>query len=95
MVIYRNKDIKNAVTIDLHGQHVKNAIGLLKLHLLLFAYIPCEHQLLSTAIISYPFNFNDIDIYIRSVQAIHFLKVITGCGADGVGKGKIKRSVCE
>ncbi|KAH7682435.1 Smr domain-containing protein [Dioscorea alata] len=61
----RNKDIKNAVTIDLHGQHVKNAIGLLKLHLLLFAYIP----------------------------SVHFLKVITGCGADGVGKGKIKRSV--
>ncbi|KAM0944438.1 putative Smr domain-containing protein [Dioscorea sansibarensis] len=63
----RNKDIKNAVTIDLHGQHVKNAIGLLKLHLLLFAYIP----------------------------SIHFLKVITGCGADGVGKGKIKRSVID
>ncbi|KAJ0989274.1 hypothetical protein J5N97_007630 [Dioscorea zingiberensis] len=61
----RNKDIKNAVTIDLHGQHVKNALGLLKLHLLLFTYIP----------------------------SIHFLKVITGCGADGVGKGKIKRSV--
>lgn len=61
----RNKDIKNTVTIDLHGQHVKQAIGLLKLHLLLFTYIP----------------------------SIQFLKVITGCGVDGPGKGKLKTSV--
>ncbi|RWW33790.1 hypothetical protein BHE74_00010196 [Ensete ventricosum] len=40
--VCRNKHIKNMVTIDLHGQHVKQAIGLLKLHLLLFAYIPCK-----------------------------------------------------
>ncbi|RRT66474.1 hypothetical protein B296_00014696 [Ensete ventricosum] len=53
------------VTIDLHGQHVKQAIGLLKLHLLLFAYIP----------------------------SVPCLKVITGCGADGVGKGKLKHAV--
>lgn len=61
----RNKDIKNTVTIDLHGQHVKQGIGLLKLHLLLFTYIP----------------------------SVQFLKVITGCGGDGNGKGKLKRSV--
>ncbi|KAG9454003.1 hypothetical protein H6P81_006907 [Aristolochia fimbriata] len=36
----RNKDIKNAVTIDLHGQHVKQAMKLLKLHLLLCAHLP-------------------------------------------------------
>ncbi|XP_042433281.1 SMR domain-containing protein At5g58720-like [Zingiber officinale] len=61
----RNKHIKNVVTIDLHGQHVKQAIRLLKLHLLLFTYIP----------------------------SVQYLKVITGCGADVVGKGKMKRSV--
>nr|XP_009409445.1 PREDICTED: SMR domain-containing protein At5g58720 isoform X2 [Musa acuminata subsp. malaccensis] len=61
----RNKHIKNMVTIDLHGQHVKQAIGLLKLHLLLFTYIP----------------------------SVPYLKVITGCGADGVGKGKLKHAV--
>eukprot|EP00268_Persea_americana_P069422 TRINITY_DN9861_c0_g1_i5.p1 TRINITY_DN9861_c0_g1~~TRINITY_DN9861_c0_g1_i5.p1 ORF type:complete len:508 (+),score=146.18 TRINITY_DN9861_c0_g1_i5:378-1901(+) len=36
----RNKDIKNAFTIDLHGQQVKQAIRLLKLHLILFTHIP-------------------------------------------------------
>ncbi|CAA7410117.1 unnamed protein product [Spirodela intermedia] len=36
----RNKDIGNAVTIDLHGQHVKQAIRLLKVHLLLLTYVP-------------------------------------------------------
>ncbi|URE20863.1 hypothetical protein MUK42_11635 [Musa troglodytarum] len=60
-----NKHIKNMVTIDFHGQHVKQAIGLLKLHLLLFTYIP----------------------------SVPYLKVITGCGADGVGKGKLKHAV--
>uniref|UniRef100_A0A1D1XF32 NEDD4-binding protein 2 n=1 Tax=Anthurium amnicola TaxID=1678845 RepID=A0A1D1XF32_9ARAE len=63
----RNKDIRNAVTIDLHGQHVKQAIKLLKLHLLLFTYIP----------------------------SIQFLRVITGCGTHGVGRGKVKQSVID
>ncbi|OWM68741.1 hypothetical protein CDL15_Pgr024928 [Punica granatum] len=31
----RNKSIENAITIDLHGQHVKQAMRLLKCHLLL------------------------------------------------------------
>ncbi|XP_020269038.1 SMR domain-containing protein At5g58720 isoform X2 [Asparagus officinalis] len=61
----RNKGIRNVVTIDLHGQHVKQGIQLLKLHLMLFTYIP----------------------------SIQFLKVITGCGGDGPGNGKLKRTV--
>ncbi|KAK8956914.1 hypothetical protein KSP39_PZI001514 [Platanthera zijinensis] len=61
----RNKGIRNTVTIDLHGQHVKQAVRLLKLHLLLFAYIP----------------------------SVQFLKVITGCGADSLGLGRLKRAV--
>ncbi|XP_072999644.1 SMR domain-containing protein At5g58720 [Typha latifolia] len=63
--VARNRNIKNTVTIDLHGQHVKQAIQLLKCHLLLLTYIP----------------------------SVPLLRVITGCGIDGVGKGKLKRSV--
>ncbi|KAF5198695.1 Smr domain-containing protein, partial [Thalictrum thalictroides] len=37
----RNKGIQNTVTIDLHGQHVKQAIKLLKVHLFVFTtYVP-------------------------------------------------------
>ncbi|XP_075515616.1 SMR domain-containing protein At5g58720 [Primulina tabacum] len=35
----RNKSIENEITIDLHGQHVKQAMRLLKLHLLFGAYV--------------------------------------------------------
>ncbi|CAI9106966.1 OLC1v1006220C2 [Oldenlandia corymbosa var. corymbosa] len=35
----RNKGIENVITIDLHGQHVKQAMRLLKLHLLFGAYV--------------------------------------------------------
>ncbi|CAL1402299.1 unnamed protein product [Linum trigynum] len=35
----RNKEIKNVVTIDLHGQHVKPAMKVLKLHLLFGTYV--------------------------------------------------------
>ncbi|KAF2312564.1 hypothetical protein GH714_035083 [Hevea brasiliensis] len=35
----RNKGIENVVTIDLHGQHVKQAMKLLKLHLLFGTYV--------------------------------------------------------
>lgn len=63
----RNRGIRNIVTIDLHGQHVKQAIRLLKLHLLLFAYIP----------------------------SVQLLRVITGCGADGLGLEKLKRKVLD
>ncbi|EEF36761.1 ATP binding protein, putative [Ricinus communis] len=35
----RNKDFENVITIDLHGQHVKQAMRLLKLHLLFGTYV--------------------------------------------------------
>ncbi|KAL6203400.1 hypothetical protein ACLB2K_027100 [Fragaria x ananassa] len=34
----RNKDIENVITIDLHGQHIKQAMKLLKIHLLFGTY---------------------------------------------------------
>ncbi|XP_071737936.1 SMR domain-containing protein At5g58720-like isoform X2 [Rutidosis leptorrhynchoides] len=37
----RNKNIENVITIDLHGQHVKQGMKLLKLHLLFGAYVRC------------------------------------------------------
>uniref|UniRef100_A0A7N0TGN0 DUF1771 domain-containing protein n=1 Tax=Kalanchoe fedtschenkoi TaxID=63787 RepID=A0A7N0TGN0_KALFE len=39
----RNKNIGNVITIDLHGQHVKQAMKLLKLHLLFGSYACCKH----------------------------------------------------
>ena len=46
LYLCRNKGIENVITIDLHGQHVKQAMKLLKMHLLLGAYVPCKctHQ---------------------------------------------------
>ncbi|KAF6153628.1 hypothetical protein GIB67_027495 [Kingdonia uniflora] len=42
----RNREIENVVTIDLHGQHVKQAMRLMKVHLLLFTtYIPSVQYL--------------------------------------------------
>lgn len=35
----RNKSIENVITIDLHGQHVRQALRLLKVHLLFGAYV--------------------------------------------------------
>lgn len=35
----RNKKNENVITIDLHGQHVKNAMRMLKVHLLFGAYV--------------------------------------------------------
>jgi DNA-nicking Smr family endonuclease len=65
--VARNKGIENVVTIDLHGQHVKPAMKLLKLHLLFGSYVP----------------------------SIQTLRVITGCGASGFGKSKVKQSVVK
>ncbi|XP_057955876.1 SMR domain-containing protein At5g58720 [Malania oleifera] len=36
----RNKGIENVITIDMHGQHIKQAIRLLKVHLLFGTYVP-------------------------------------------------------
>ncbi|XP_057772474.1 SMR domain-containing protein At5g58720 isoform X2 [Salvia miltiorrhiza] len=35
----RNRSIENMITIDLHGQHIKQAMKVLKLHLLFGAYV--------------------------------------------------------
>ncbi|TKY47154.1 Smr domain-containing protein YPL199C [Spatholobus suberectus] len=42
--VARNKGIENVITIDLHGQHVKQAMRMLKLHLLL-SYVPSVQTL--------------------------------------------------
>ncbi|XP_057429539.1 SMR domain-containing protein At5g58720 [Lotus japonicus] len=43
--VARNKDIENVITIDLHGQHVKPAMRMLKLHLLFGSYVPSVQTL--------------------------------------------------
>ncbi|XP_074295024.1 SMR domain-containing protein At5g58720-like [Silene latifolia] len=63
----RNKGIENSLTIDLHGQHVKQAMKVLKLHLLFSTYI----------------------------SSVQFLRVITGCGSQGLGKSMVKESVMD
>ncbi|KAH9609731.1 hypothetical protein KSS87_012721 [Heliosperma pusillum] len=61
----RNKGIENSLTIDLHGQHVKQAVKVLKLHLLFSTYI----------------------------SSVQYIRVITGCGSQGLGKSVVKESV--
>ncbi|TXG74392.1 hypothetical protein EZV62_002971 [Acer yangbiense] len=41
----RNKGIENVITIDLHGQHVKPAMKLFKLHLVLGSFVPSVQTL--------------------------------------------------
>ncbi|KAA3458577.1 SMR domain-containing protein isoform X3 [Gossypium australe] len=41
----RNKAFENVITIDLHGQHVKQAMRLLKLHLLFGIHVPSVQTL--------------------------------------------------
>jgi len=41
----RNRGIENVITIDLHGQHVKQAMQLVKGHLLLGTYVPSVQTL--------------------------------------------------
>ncbi|MBA0847134.1 hypothetical protein Goshw_013174, partial [Gossypium schwendimanii] len=41
----RNKAFENVITIDLHGQHVKQAMRLLKLHLLFGMHVPSVQTL--------------------------------------------------
>ncbi|KAK8661186.1 hypothetical protein V6N13_052085 [Hibiscus sabdariffa] len=41
----RNKAFENVITIDLHGQHVKQAMRLLKLHLLFGIHVPSVRTL--------------------------------------------------
>ncbi|KAL5580746.1 hypothetical protein UlMin_013188 [Ulmus minor] len=41
----RNKSIENVITIDLHGQHIKQAMRLLKMHLLFVSYVQTVHVL--------------------------------------------------
>ncbi|QCD78002.1 hypothetical protein DEO72_LG1g1631 [Vigna unguiculata] len=43
--VARNKGIENVITIDLHGQHVKPAMRMLKLHLLFGSYVPSVQRL--------------------------------------------------
>ncbi|KAK7301760.1 hypothetical protein RJT34_12634 [Clitoria ternatea] len=43
--LHRNKDIENLITIDLHGQHVKPAMRMLKVHLLFGSYVPSVQAL--------------------------------------------------
>ncbi|KAL2332958.1 hypothetical protein Fmac_014171 [Flemingia macrophylla] len=43
--VARNKGIENVITIDLHGQHVKQAMRILKLHLLFGSYVPSVQTL--------------------------------------------------
>eukprot|EP01018_Ginkgo_biloba_P033552 Gb_35616 [translate_table: standard] len=64
---FKNRDMRNDITIDLHSQHVTDAVRLLKLHIKSLACI----------------------------SSIHYLKVITGCGSHGTGRGRIKRAVTQ
>lgn len=90
----RNKNIENVITIDLHGQHVKQGMKLLKLHLLFGAYVRCKH--LICLLITFRWQIYIIIIYIlfRVYDvAVRLFRVITGCGSHGLGKSKLKQSV--
>lgn len=42
LLICRNEDIENVITIDLHGQHVKQAMQYVKTLIMLGTYVPCK-----------------------------------------------------
>ena len=96
LVFCRNKGITNVITIDLHGQHVKQAMKVLKLHLLFGTYVRCKH------LPALPYFYADLPRYsillfvmnmCGLVPAIQTLRVITGCGGRGLGKSKVKQAV--
>lgn len=94
------------ITIDLHGQHVKQAMKLLKLHLLFGAYVRCKclqygFYVSGFDIYSYHLhlhvkasNFCVLFLFLSDALAVRWFKVITGCGSHGLGKSKLKQSVC-
>lgn len=56
----RNKSIENVITIDLHGQHIKQAMKLLKLHLLFGAYVRCKNLPLTGLVLFQDLSFEEL-----------------------------------
>lgn len=93
--ICRNKGIENVITIDLHGQHVKQAMKYVKSLLLLGTYVPGKCLLLSHLMYSL-FHTNKACTFWFSfiwLPAVQTLRLITGCGSHGAGKSKVKQTV--
>lgn len=83
VIICRNKGIENVITIDLHGQHVKQAMKLLKIHLLFGTYAQCKcflpHFLILKQICS--------DKLLGIVSLITFLCLVQRFNSSGSSQG--------
>ena len=82
LIICRNKNIQNVISIDLHGQHVKQAMRLLKMHLLLVSCVQSKNLLGSFFLVfhsSCSFLYNVAQLQREKRISLYFFPILEYC----------------